>query len=172
MNEKLSFIFKRRSIRKYTQKSITDAEMTDLLQAAMAAPSAVAKDPWRFITIRDPKRLSEAAEHLPNGGMLRSAGAGILVCGDLNAAHDGELGYLVQDCSASVENILLAVEALGLGAVWLGVYPREDRMKNLAALFNLPENVIPVAMISIGEAAEKKSPRTRFIKGYIHSESW
>jgi len=109
---------------------------------------------------------------LPNGKMLAGAGLGIAVCGDLQAAHDQQLSYLLQDCSAAIENLLLCAHVLGLGACWLGVHPREQRMSDLRQLLSLPPSVIPVACIAIGHPAEAKEPRTRFKKNYVHSETW
>jgi nitroreductase len=172
LSEKLSFIFGRRSIRQYDGTPIPDAVVGDLLAAAMAAPSACAKDPWRFVVMRDRARLQEIAEALPNGRMLASAPLGIAVCGDLDAAHAGELSYLLQDCSAAIENLLLAAHALGLGACWLGVHPRQPRIEALTRILGLPERIVPVSCIALGYPAESKRARTRFDGGYVHQESW
>jgi len=169
---KLAFIFGRRSVRVYAPGDVSDAQVQSLLEAAMAAPSAVAKDPWRFVVIRDPRMLTRIADALPNGKMLATAPLGIVVCGDLDAAHDRQLSYLLQDCSAAIENLLLAVHALGLGACWLGVHPREDRIRKLSQLLGLPLNVIPVAAIAIGHPGEVKEPRTRYQAAYVHREKW
>ena len=172
VDEKLRFIFGRRSIRAYTSAEVSQAAVQKLLEAAMAAPSAVAKDPWRFVVIRERQTLSRIAAELPNGQMLASAALGIAVCGDLKAAHDLQLSYLLQDCSAAIENMLLAAHILGLGACWLGVHPREQRIKALTAILSLPPSVIPVACISIGHPAENPQPRTRFNPEYVHAEQW
>jgi nitroreductase len=171
-NDKFQFILGRRSIRVYAPGEIDEVTVTQLLQAAMAAPSAVAKDPWRFVVIRKRETLSAIAAVLPNGTMLATAPLGIVVCGDLNAAHDRQLSYLLQDCSAAIENLLLCVHALGLGACWLGVHPREDRVRKLREILSLPESVIPVAAIAIGRPGEEKEPRTRFNRDYVHCEKW
>jgi nitroreductase len=144
----------------------------DLLEAAMAAPSAVAKDPWEFIVVRNRELLSKIAEGLPNGAMLRDAALGMVVCGDLPRAHDRQLSYLLQDCSAAIENLLLAASALGLGACWLGVHPREERVKHIRSLLSIPDSVIPVAAIAIGWPAESPEPRTRYREAAVHHETW
>jgi nitroreductase len=162
----------RRSIRVYAPGTVGEAEITQLLQAAMAAPSAVAKDPWRVVVVRHPEKLSAMAAALPNGQMLATAPLGILVCGDLDAAHDHQLSYLLQDCSAAIENLLLGAHALGLGACWLGVHPREERMRQLREIFSLPSNIIPIAVIALGRPGEKKEARTRFNRDYVHWEKW
>jgi nitroreductase len=172
LNPKLSFLFGRRSVRAYQQKPVSDEMVADLLAAAMAAPSACAKDPWRFVVVREPATLRALAAALPNGSMLANAPLGIVVCGDLDAAHANELSYLLQDCSAAIENLLLAAHALGLGACWLGVHPRQPRMEALTKILGLPETIIPVSGIAIGWPAEEKAARTRFDAKYVHNEKW
>ncbi|MBN1851299.1 MAG: nitroreductase family protein [Pirellulales bacterium] len=172
MNPKLDLIFSRRSIRQYQEKDIDPGLVQDLLEAGMAGPSAVCKDPWHFIVIRDKSLLAVVAEGLPNGSMLATSPVGIVVCGDLEEAHDGLLSYLLQDCAAAIENILLAANALGLGACWLGVHPREERIAHVRAALDIPDHVIPVSAIAIGWPSESKSKRTRFQKNHVHLERW
>lgn len=172
MNPDLNFIFKRRSIRKYQDKTIPEEMMTDLLQAAMAAPSAVARDPWHFIVIQKKETLEELAFILPHGRMLKRAAAGLVVCGDITRAHDQKESYMLQDLSASVENILLAARALGLGSCWLGVHPRPERMEGIKTLFSLPNSIIPMCAISLGWPAEEPEPRTRYRDECVHRENW
>jgi len=169
---KLGFIFGRRSIRVYAPGEVSQEVVTNLLEAAMAAPSAVAKDPWRFIVIRDKQMLGAIAKVLPNGKMLATASVGIVVCGDLATAHDRQLSYLLQDCSAAIENLLLAAHLLGLGACWLGVHPREERVKQIRELLSVETGVIPVACIAVGYPGETKEPRTRYNREYVHFEKW
>jgi nitroreductase len=168
MNQKLQTIFARRSVRAYTDEPIADATIRDLLEAAMAAPSAVARDPWHFHVVRERETRVAIAAALPNGQMLRDAPLGIVVVGDLAQAHDGALSYLLQDCSAAIENLLLAASMLGLGACWLGVHPREDRIVRLRAIFELPPNMLPVACIAIGWPLQRPEPRTRYRSSAVH----
>jgi nitroreductase len=172
MDDNLGLIFGRRSIRLYSEGAVSEAAVQKLLEAAMAAPSAAAKDPWRFVVVRNRRTLAALAAALPNGQMIGSAALGIAVCGDLQAAHDQQLSYLLQDCSAAIENLLLCAHLLGLGACWLGVHPREQRMNSLKQILSLPASVIPVACISIGCPGEAKEPRTRFASDYVHFETW
>jgi len=172
MNNKLSFIFSRRSVRAYQPTEVDPELVQDLLESAMAAPSAVAKDPWEFIVIRQRSTLARIASGLPNGGLLADAAVGIVVCGDLTRAHDRQLSYLLQDCSAAIENLLLAAQALGLGGCWLGVHPREDRVAHIRQLLTVPEQVIPVAVIAVGWPAESPAPRTRYRAEAVHHETW
>lgn len=172
MNSKLDFIFARRSVRAYRRAEVDEGHVQDLLEAAMAAPSAVAKDPWEFIVVRDGAMHNRLASGLPNGQMLADAALGIVVCGNLSRAHDRQLSYLLQDCSAAIENLLLAAHALGLGACWLGVHPREERVAHVRSLFAIPADVIPVAVVSLGWPAESPAPRTRYREEAVHRETW
>ena len=171
-NPSIGFILGRRSIRVYRPGEIDEPTIQALLEAAMAAPSAVARDPWRFVVIRSRATLTAMTQILPNGQMLATAALGIVVCGELDAAHDRQLSYLLQDCAASVENLLLAAHGLGLGACWLGIHPREARVQKIASLLGIPAGVIPVAAIALGWPGETKEPRTRFNAALVHRERW
>ncbi|MFP3983970.1 MAG: nitroreductase family protein [Desulfurivibrionaceae bacterium] len=172
MNPKLDFIFARRSVRKFQEGEIQEEILNDLLKAAMAAPSAVGRDPWHFIVVRNKSILERITDILPNGKMLREAGAGIIVCGDIERAHDRRESYMLQDLSAATENILLAARALGLGSCWLGIHPRQERIGEIRKLFSLPENIIPMCGIALGWPAEEPEPRTRYQEERVHWEGW
>jgi nitroreductase len=172
VDEKLGFIFERRSIRVYRPGEVSEEQVHKLLAASMAAPSAAAKYPWRFVVVRKQQTLSRIAAVLPYGQMLASAALGIAVCGELEAAHDQQLSYLFQDCSAAIENLLLAAHILGLGACWLGVHPREERIKSIKEILLLPDSVIPVACISIGHPGESKEPHGTYHSDFVHFEAW
>lgn len=172
MNDKLNFIYNRRSIRKFTSEAVSEADIHELLEAAMAAPSACAKDPWRFIVVRNSGNLRQLADFLPNGRFIAEVPVGIIVCGDINIAHAGSESYMLQDCSAAIENILLAARGLGLGTCWLGVHPREDRIAGITAFCNLPRNIIPISVIAIGHPESMPEKHTRFNAAYVHSERW
>lgn len=172
MNAKLAPIFTRRSVRRYSGEPVTDAEIRDLLEAAMAAPSACAKDPWHFVVVRGRPALDKLADALPNGPMLRQADAAIVVCGDLARAHRNMESYLIQDCSAAVQNFLLAATTLGLGACWLGVHPNEERMTPIRQQFGIPAAILPFAAIALGRPAEFPEPCTRFRADAVHAGKW
>jgi len=172
MNPILAPLFARRSVRKYQNKPISSAVIQDVLEAAMAAPSANAKDPWEIIVVQNPATLAKIAAGLPYGKMLIGAPVGFVVCGDLQRVNGQHLSYLLQDCSACIENLWLALSMLGLGGVWLGVHPREDRIAHLRDLFKLPEQVIPIGVIAAGVPAETHPPRTRFAAARAHHEQW
>ena len=138
----------------------------------MAAPSAVAADPWHFVVIRHPDTLKKLADALPDGRHLAHASVGILVCGESERAHDGQLSYLLQDCAAATENILLAASLLGLGACWCGVHPRKERMDLARKLADLPAGIVPVCIVALGWPAQRPEARTRYRSGAVHQEHW
>ena len=163
-------IFERRSIRKYTGKEVSDESIKELLKAAMAAPSAGNQQPWDFIVVKDRTVLNEIPKVHQYAQMLKEAPVAIIVCGVLE--REKHVGYWMQDCAAAIENILIEAQFLGLGAVWLGVYPREDRVSGLKKLLEIPENVIPIAVISIGYPAESKEASQRYYENKIHINKW
>ncbi len=172
MNPTLAPLFARRSVRKFQPTPVPDSLVHDVLEAAMAAPSANAKDPWEILVVQKPDTLAKIAAGLPYGQMLIGAPLGFVVCGDLPRANGQHLSYVLQDCSACIENLLLALSMLGLGGVWLGVHPREDRIAHLKALFQLPDPVIPIGVVAAGFPAEQPAPRTRFTPDRVHLERW
>jgi nitroreductase len=171
-DDRLKLIFGRRSIRQYAPGEVSQQAVTRLLEAAMAAPSAMTKDPWRFVVVRDRQKLASMATILPGGGMLATASLAVLVCGDIDAAFERQLGFLLQDCSAAIENLLLAAHALGLGACWVGVHPHQGSANRMKEMFSLPASLVPVAVISVGLPAEQPEPRTRYNPDYVRFEKW
>lgn len=165
-------ILERRSIRKYTNEAVSDDDLEKLLRAAMAAPSAGNQQSWEFVVIRDRNTLNTMTGFHSSGGynMLGHAPLAIVVCGDLEKQLYE--GYWIQDCAAATENILIAAQSLDLGAVWLGVHPREDRVLKIKKLLGLPDNVIPLSIISVGHPAEKKKPSNRYDETRIHINRW
>lgn len=163
-------LYQRRSIRKYTQEVISDTDIEKIIEAGMYAPSAVNKQPWHFIVFRNRKTTESILKVHPNASMLRQSDAGILVCFDKNLQHDE--GYGPIDCSAATQNMLLAAHGFGFGACWIGIYPRENRIKSLHKLFDLPEHVVPFAVISVGYPNEVKQKPERYKKDRIHIEKW
>jgi nitroreductase len=168
--ETLKAILTRRSIRKYSEKNIPEEYYEILLKAAMHAPTARNRQPWHFIIISDRAILKKLADTCPSWRMLEEAANAIVVCGDLNL-EDAE-SFIIQDCSAATQNILLAAHELGLGTVWLGVHPREDRLKPLIEILHIPEHILPVSMVSIGKPDEYREQPDRYNIERIHQDGW
>jgi nitroreductase len=163
-------ILNRKSIRKYKDIKVSDEIVEGLLKAGMAAPSAGNEQPWEYIVLRDKDIMKKITEVHPYSKMLLNTDVAIVVCGD----ESKELfkGMWVQDCSASTENILLAAEDKGLGAVWLGVYPAAERVEGIKAILNLPAHVIPLSIIPVGYPDEAREPADRFNRERIHYDRW
>ena len=172
MNPQLDVLFSRRSTRHHPAWASPHPRRPAPLPAPRAPPAAVARDPGHFLVLRSRDGLNILAGCLPNGKMLVQATAALVVCGDLDRAHDRQLSFLLQDVSAAIENILLAANALGLGACWLGIHPREERIAAVSRLYGLPANILPVSAIALGWPAETKEPRTRFNPECVHWEQW
>ena len=166
--ELIQTIFARRSIRKYTAEPVGEEDIKTLLEAAMAAPSSSNRKPWHFVVVTDRQTLDGLAEVHPYGKMLFEATLCIAVCGDTTISERS----WVQDCSAATENLLLAATALGLGAVWLGVYPMEERVAAISEALGIPKTILPLNLISIGHPAEEKEPRTQYDEARVHRGRW
>lgn len=169
----LDNIAQRKSVRSYTNESVSKEQLEKLVRAGMAAPSAVNKQPWAFIVISDRAAMDSLAEKLPHAKMLKEAQAAIVVCGDMNKALEGEYReFWVQDASAATQNILLAAEAMGLGAVWTGAYPSQQRVKDISEALSLPENIIPLDVIPVGHPAGNDQPKDKWNAENVHWDKW
>ena len=163
-------IVTRTSVRQYeTGVSINETETAALMHAAMAAPTAVNRQPWEFVVIDRRDILDALAEALPYAKMLARAPMAIAVCGNSERFLDGDDATLwQQDLSAATENILLAAHALGLGAVGTCLYPHQDRMKAATRMLAIPEGIVPFAIIPIGRPAATPDPRDKWRPDRIH----
>ena len=166
----MNIIFKRRTIRKFLNQEVEPEKLKQLIEAAVMAPSAGNQQPWQFIVVSSREILNKLSQATPNAKPLLEASAAIIVVGDLE--RETRQGFWVQDCSAATMNILLQATALDLGSVWIGVYPREERMANVTAILNLPVYAIPLCMIGIGYPAEQKETPNRFNEEIIHYDTW
>lgn len=169
----LEVIHSRKSVRNYLDKPVSKADLETLLRAGMTAPSAAARRPWDFVVVTDKKALTALSEVMPYGKMLTKAGAAIVVCGRKDRFLKGEDAEMwVQDCSAATENILLAAESVGLGAVWLGAYPVKARMEGIAKVLSLPDLAVPLNVISIGWPTGVDKPKNFYDPARVHWEKW
>jgi len=164
----IDIIFARRSIRRYTDEPVTEEQIRMLLEAGMAAPSGSNRQPWHFVTVTDRATLKALADAHPYGKMLAGAALAIAVCGDPAVSPR----YWAQDCSAATENILVATAGLGLGGVWLGCHPHEDRVTPIRRVLGIPESIQVLSLLSIGHPAEYREPRTQYDEARVHRERW
>ena len=163
----LDNILARTSIRSYQDRPVEQDKIENLLRAGMAAPSAVDKRPWHFIVVTDRQVLNGLAEANPNAGMAARAPLAIVVCGDKTRALTRVPDYWVQDVAAATENILLAAQGMGLGAVWTGTYPTTERVEKVTAVLNLPEHIVPFCTIVIGYPERYQAPKDKWDEGNI-----
>jgi nitroreductase len=162
---------------------VSDAQIQTILKAAMAAPSGMNVQPWRFVVVKD-QAVKDALCKDSFNKMIGQAPVVIVVCGETTvlrrprgAAEDAEPvamdnGNWTADCAAATENLLLAVEALDLGAVWTACYPYEDRMKPTRDALNLPEGITPYCIVPIGHPAAQEAPKDKWKEENIHYERW
>lgn len=168
--ETLEAILTRRSVRRYTDQDVPEELIQKILAAAMSAPSAKNEQPWQFIVVREQDLLDAASRISPYMPMVKDAPLAILVCGDLSMEQFP--GFWVEDCSAAIQNMLLAAHALGLGAVWTGIYPKQEFVEGFKALFKLPEHIIPLGLVPLGYPAHPYRRKDRFNADRIHYNGW
>ena len=164
-------IYQRRSIRKYLDKPVEKDKIITLLKVATAAPTAANCQPWEFIVIDEAEKLTILKEKLIFARY--NAPVAIVVCGNMKLAFKGPGREMwVQDCSAAIENILIAATSIGLGTVWIGVYPIESNVNALKKLLNIPSYVTPLGIVLVGYPAETKEARTRFDEKRVYWQEY
>lgn len=166
----LEAIYSRRSIRAFSAKEVDGKYIEQLIKAAMYAPSARNTQSWSFIVVNQKERLEQLSDIHPYAKMLKSASAAILVCGDLQLEES--LIYQIQNCSAATQNILLAAHEMDLGAVWLGIQPREDRIIKMIDFFKLPSHIVPITLVAIGHKVESPPIPERNVKDKLRYDVW
>ena len=160
----------RRSIRRYSGEPVSRDEIQTVLHAAMYAPSANNQQPWHFLVVDDDEIKNQIAQIHPYAKMVKEAAYAVVICGD--ETRELSKGYWAVDCAASTQNLLLAAHGIGLGAVWCGVHPREERKTEMKKLFNLLDHIQPFAVVAIGKPAEEKPVPERFKPERIHWNAW
>ena len=170
----LTAIRTRKSVRKFdATKKVEEEKVEKILRAAMCAPSAMDKRPWEFVVVRDPAQLKLLGERLPNSRVGQGAQLAIVVCGNEDNGLPGRgKEYWIHDCSAATMNILLAAKGLGLGAVWTGVYPGEDRVAVVREVLAIPEGYAPLNVIPLGYPAENPTPKDKWNPAKVHHDKW
>jgi nitroreductase len=172
MGDALSVIHSRKSVRSFTGEPVGRETLDRLLRAGMAAPTAVNRQPWAFIAVTNRKTLDSLAAGLPYAKMLQKAGAAIIVCALPDKAYEKKAEFAIIDSSCASQNILLAAEALGLGAVWTAAYPEKERMDFVRKMLNIPQDVIPLNVIPIGYPTGVDKPKDKYNPDNIHWEKW
>lgn len=170
MNETIQTIKKRRSIRKYIQKEISDEDIQTILECAMVAPTARNQQSFCFVVIDDKEILSQIAQNIEHAKMSKDANKVVVVCSEV--ANEMQELYWVQDCSAVTQNILLSATALGIGSVWVAVHPRPQKVEFITKLLNLPAHIKPLSLVCLGYGAEEKAPNERYDETKIHHNGW
>ncbi|MDR2037100.1 MAG: nitroreductase family protein [Bacteroidales bacterium] len=168
--EILNGILSRRSIRKYTDEVILREKIEGLIKYGMYAPSARNKQPWHFVLLNDQVIFEKMLEFQPHTKMLADAQWGIVVCGDDTLSHTPD--YWPVDCAAATQNILLAAHGMGYGAVWLGIYPRPERVSAMKEILALPPHIHAFSVISVGVPAQEPNQPERFHPERIHLNQW
>jgi nitroreductase len=169
----LTTIHQRRSVRHYKDEPVLPGQLDTLVRAAMAAPTAGNAQPWSFVVVTEQRRLLGLSEALPYGKMLAKAGAAIVVCGLPARSLPGDsASHWVLDCATAAQNILLAAQGIGLGAVWVGVYPYEERMAGVRTVCDIPVEVQPLCVISVGVPAGVEQPKDKYAADNVHWEAW
>lgn len=170
-NPTLATIYERKSVRSFTGEPVSREMLTELVKAGMAAPTARNRQPWQFVVISEKPAMLSLAEKLPYAKMLASAGAAIIVCGDLEIARAGDTESMwMLDCSAATQNILLAAESMGLGAVWTAAFPYADRIAAVNEVVKLPEYVVPLCVIPVGRPTGIDRPKDKWKPERLHWE--
>lgn len=165
----LQVIHSRKSVRHFTDRPVSEADLETLVRAGMAAPTGKNLQPWSFFIVTDRDILDALAAELPTAKMVTDAPAAIVICGDLKLADTTTYkNYWVMDCSAASENILLAAEAMGLGACWTASFPYEDRMETVRNNLNLPGHLIPLNVIPVGYPEGMESPKNKWMPSKIY----
>ena len=163
----LENIAERKSVRKYLNKSVEEDKIDAMVKAGMAAPSGMDRRPWEFVVVTDRAALDSMAAKLPYAKMLTAAPLAIVVCGDTTLSS-----YWFLDCSAATQNVLLAAEALGLGAVWTAAYPYEDRIDVVRQNTGLPEHIVPLCVIPIGYPDGPQKAKDKFDEKRVHRNKY
>ncbi len=170
----LNNIFQRKSVRSYSDRPVSRAQLDTLVRAAMAAPTGRDMRPWKFVIIDDKSTMDSLARQLPYAKMLLEAQAAIVVCGDMSVVDDkgNPSTNWTFDCSAATENLLLAAEAMGLGAVWTAAHPYEERLTAVTTALKLPSHIIPLNVIPIGYPKGDNKPKDKYNEENIRYNGW
>ncbi len=168
--EILEALFTRRSIRKFNMGEMPDEDLHKILKAAMHAPNSGNQQLWQFVVVRERDQIEKIIESYPYAKMLRDTPVAVIVCMDPER-EKWELRWQM-DCANATYSILLAAHGLGYGGLWLEIYPIEERIKMIQESFDMPDGVIPLAVVGIGHPAEEKPLVDRYDESIVHYDRW
>lgn len=168
----LANIFSRKSVRKYTDQLVSQDDLITIMKAGMAAPTAMDKRPWQFVAITDRGIMMDLRKELKWATGLDGSPAAIVVCGDLSKMDGAPEDFWITDTCAATQNILLAIESMGLGGVWCSLYPGADRMEHARQVLNLPDHLMPMSIIPLGYPTGVEQPKEKFDASNIHWNQW
>lgn len=168
----LSVIHGRKSVRHFLDKPVSHEDLTTIMKAGMAAPSGHNTQPWQFIAIQDRETMMTLRQELEWASGLDQSPAAIVVCGDMSKVDERNPEFWITDTSAATQNILLALEAMGLGGVWSTLYPGKERMEYARQVLGLPEHIMPMCVIPLGYPTGVEQAKDKFKAENIHWEKW
>jgi nitroreductase len=172
IDDALTVIHNRKSVRSFTGASVSREAIEKIIRAGMAAPTAVNMQPWSFVAVTERASLDALKEKLPYAKMLEKAGAAIVVCALPAKAIQQSLEFAIIDATCASENILLAIEALGLGAVWTVAYPDRERMEAVRKILGIPAEVVVLNVIPIGHPTGEDKPKDKYKPENLHWQKW
>ncbi len=167
--ETIKSIMTRRSIRTWTNEPVTEEQRKLILEAAMNAPSAADARPWHFVTMNEPDVIKQFAG-LGGTEMLEESTFMVLVCGD--PSKEIYPGFWPQDCSCAAQNMQLAAHDIGIGCVWIAIYPLEERVETCRKILDIPDDITPFSLLAMGAPNEVLGPEYRYDEGRFHSNKW
>lgn len=162
----MNSIFHRISVRKFQDRPVEKEKVLAILKAAMQAPSATNQQPWEFFVVTDRSMLEELSKACPYGKMTATAPCAIVAVYRTDCRLPE---YAHIDLSIAMENLWLETDAQGLGGVWIGTAPREERMNAVEeAIGGLPAGLRAFAVFPFGYPAEERPQQNRFDESRIH----
>jgi nitroreductase len=168
MEDILDVLYARKSIREFTEEAVSDEQIEAMLKAAMAAPSAQDLQPWHFVAVRQRKTLDKLAQVHKYAYMLEDAPLAIVVCGDTKVSER----HWVEDTCVATQNVLLAATALGLGGVWISLYPKKKHQRTVQDLLDIPDHIGVLCILALGHPAEQKKAKAKYNPERVHQEEW
>jgi nitroreductase len=168
MENVLDLMYSRQRVRDFTDAPVSDEQLEAMLKAAMAAPSVQDRRPWHFVVVRKRKTLDKLAQLHKYAYMLEKAQLAVVICGDQKVSEK----YWVEDGCVATQNLLLAAKALGLGGVWISIYPKKKHQNAVREMLGIPDHMGVLCILAVGTPAKREQVSTRFDPKRVHQEEW